>query len=290
MIFIATGANASANNLGKISIKSIDEITPQTIEILNYFGKTWADDQKIALDDFLVSFNASSWKSKVKVLSMPILMPSQNNVNVSQIEQSGSKFRKNLADWNNQIIIAATLSYEPFGYIGVGTNGIVLQNNNAGGAPNSQLKALVNPTSFGITNKNAHYGVFFKSTTAFRSANASSTNPAINSGVIDAGIFSNNFNISISGGTSPKEQLTIINGDVTVPASKSYLKNGLVPTTIVNTQASAVQIEAGLIQSSAENQVNNSTCCLMTFGNYMTDAELLEYSGLINTLMDSLVV
>lgn len=290
MIFIATGANASANNLGKISIKTIDDITPQTIEILNYFGKTWTDDKKIAIDDFLVSFNAASWKSKVKIMYMPILMPIQNNLLNTQI-QADLRFKKNIADWNTNLVLP-TFSFLASGWasLGVNQNGVVFQPDSGTGTVTGNASFSVTPTSFGITNKAVHWGIYFKASTKFRAGQSDAAQPSLISTTSDTASFFNNFSINATGATTPKKQLTILNGDVTVATSKSYNKTGLLNTTIINTQASTVQTNAGVMFGGNDNIANDSTASFMTFGNYMTDAELLEYSGLINTLMDVLVV
>jgi hypothetical protein len=290
MIFVATGADASANNLGKISIKSVYDISETTKTILNYFGKPWSDDQKIAIDDFLQAFNASTWKSKVKIMYMPILMPFQNGLLNANI-QSNPIFKKNISNWNVELILPV-FNYLSVGYasLGVNKNGIVLQADSGTGTVSANATFSVTSTSFGITNKSAHYGIYFKATTKFRAGSASGSEGIISSNTGDSLNFYNNLIASVSGASAPKKQLAILNGDVTISSSKSYLKKGLVPTTIVNTQNSAVLGNTALITGGNDNTANDSTSCFMTFGNYMTDSELSEYGNLINTLMDVLVV
>ena len=291
MIFVATGADASANNLGKISLKSVSDIAPSTTTMLNFFAKTWTDDQKIAIDDFLVAFNAATWKTKVKVISMPILIPVQNGVLGTEITPSGSKFRKNIVDFNNEITAIPGLISSTFARIGVNQNGIVLQNDPGTGTITANAALVLDVTTYGITNKSLHYGVYYKHSDKFRSGSASSTQPLLESTLIrDSAQTFNNISVTANTTSSPKEQLLILNGDVTVATSKSYVKNALVATTIVNTNTSAVQVQASIITGGTDNIHNVSTSCFMTFGNYMTDAELLEYGNLINTLMDVLVV
>lgn len=84
MVFVATQADASALNLGKISIKNIGDVSKETYDVIKSYGnKELTDDQIIALDDFLVSFNKSTWKSKVKRLVMPCLGIDVENPEVS---------------------------------------------------------------------------------------------------------------------------------------------------------------------------------------------------------------
>lgn len=80
MIFIAKGMNAADNNLGQLKIKSVEDISQETINLLNIYGGTYSDDQKIAVDDFLTAFNTASWKDNVKSLTMPFLgVPSEQD-------------------------------------------------------------------------------------------------------------------------------------------------------------------------------------------------------------------
>lgn len=98
-----------------------------------------------------------------------------------------------------------------------------------------------------------------------------------------------NFGFSLSDTVSPKKQLVILNGDVTIPSSKSYYKDSLISTSIIGTTPLATMSDVSVIIGS-ENPVDQSTSCFMTFGDYMTDSELLEYGNLINELMDNLIV
>lgn len=80
MIFVASQADASALNLGKISIKTINDVSQETYDVIEAYGnKSLTDDQTIALDDFLVAFNNASWKSKVGRLVIPVLGNDNNS-------------------------------------------------------------------------------------------------------------------------------------------------------------------------------------------------------------------
>ncbi len=72
MIFIASNADASANNLGKLSIKSIEDVSQHTYDVIEAYGnKSFTDDQIIAIDDFLLTFE--NYKSKIDCAIIPIL-------------------------------------------------------------------------------------------------------------------------------------------------------------------------------------------------------------------------
>jgi hypothetical protein len=293
MIFVATGANAVANNIGKISIKTVDDIMQSTKDLLTFFDKSWNDTQKVAIDDFFVGFNAAAWKSKIKILTMPILMKAENAIVGSRFTAAGSPFRKNLANFNVELTTVAGLLLADYGMLGVSQNGIVFQGSTSGSAPgtvHANCAARYSTTAFGITNKAAHHGVYAIGATKFRAGQASTAQSLI---ILNAANSSGEFYQSLKSIVplqTPHKGFYSINGSVPLAAGKSRIKNNLVSTQIVGTTASTVQTEAGIIEGGNDNVINESTCSLVTFGDYLTDAEELEYFNLINPLMNMLVV
>lgn len=84
MIFIATKADASARNLGRISIKTIDEVSQDTFDVIaSYGGKSFTDDQIIAIDDFLTNLKSMSCYSKFTYFVLPILSPKTSKGDLS---------------------------------------------------------------------------------------------------------------------------------------------------------------------------------------------------------------
>ena len=73
MIFLAKGMDASANNIGKVSIKTIGDVAESTKTILRTYGGTYSDDQVIAMDDFMDS--VTTYGDKIKSLILPFLAP-----------------------------------------------------------------------------------------------------------------------------------------------------------------------------------------------------------------------
>lgn len=72
MIFVATQADASALNLGKISIKTIEDVSQETYDVIAAYGnKSFTDDQIIAIDDFLSVFD--KYKEKITCAILPII-------------------------------------------------------------------------------------------------------------------------------------------------------------------------------------------------------------------------
>ena len=112
MIFVASQADASALNLGKISIKTIEDVNQETYDVIKAYGnKSFTEDQIIALDDFLMAFNNASWKSKVKRLIIPVLgndnnSPTANSKGVSYENLYDIVTKELNVDMNNiQIIL-----------------------------------------------------------------------------------------------------------------------------------------------------------------------------------------
>lgn len=76
MIFVALQADASALNLGKISIKSIDDVSQETYDVIAAYGnKSFTDDQIIAIDDFLTELKNLPTYSRFSYCVLPILAP-----------------------------------------------------------------------------------------------------------------------------------------------------------------------------------------------------------------------
>lgn len=76
MIFVAKNLDASNNNLGKVPIKGIEDVSRETYEIIGAYGnKSFTDDQIIAIDDFLIGLKSLSTYSKFTFFILPILAP-----------------------------------------------------------------------------------------------------------------------------------------------------------------------------------------------------------------------
>lgn len=83
MYLILEGADFSANKVGTVPIKTVDEISQQTIDLLAYYGGTYTDDEKIALDDYLELNTNDSIYAKLVHLQLPFLAP---NMTAGEIE------------------------------------------------------------------------------------------------------------------------------------------------------------------------------------------------------------
>lgn len=76
MIFVAKKADYSAENIGFVTFKTINDVGKSTFELISRLGGKYSvgtDDKKIiALDIFLSVLNSASWKSKIVNLVIPI--------------------------------------------------------------------------------------------------------------------------------------------------------------------------------------------------------------------------
>lgn len=76
MIFLASQADASALNLGKVSIKTINDVSQETYDVIAAYGnKSFTDDQIIAIDDFLTALRNHPAYSHITAFILPILSP-----------------------------------------------------------------------------------------------------------------------------------------------------------------------------------------------------------------------
>lgn len=72
MIF-KLGNVTGVNYLETINVKSIDEITQDTKDLIAYFGKAYTDDEIIAIDDYFEGLKTQSYYSKIINIVLPFL-------------------------------------------------------------------------------------------------------------------------------------------------------------------------------------------------------------------------
>lgn len=77
MKIVLRGADFTANNIGQISLKDISDISQETLDVLAFYGKDWTDNQKLAIDDFLIRLKAHSAYSYIDYMIAPILVPEE---------------------------------------------------------------------------------------------------------------------------------------------------------------------------------------------------------------------
>lgn len=289
MIFIAGNADASASNLGQIVIKTVGDISQFTTDLLALFGKAWGDEQIVEIDNFFEKLSLAPWKGKVKAMVIPVLIPPVNNVTDSVLTLSGSVYRKNLVDLYNQLTVSAGLLNGVFGYLGVTDKGYVLQNGSSGVHDNAGITYL--STSLNVSNRSAHYGVYYTTPTKFRAGAASPTSPyLLTDGTKESAMIFNSFQTGNIPNPAPHANLLLLNGKVSPSAGKSYVKNTLITTSILGVTTEAVMDSFSAITSGGANVINESACAFVTFGDYLEDTEVSQYSAMINQLMGALLV
>ena len=72
MIYIAKTMVATSY-LEQVSIKTVNDISNETKDLINYYGKSYTDDQKIAMDDYFEGLKTQSYYSKIINIVLPFL-------------------------------------------------------------------------------------------------------------------------------------------------------------------------------------------------------------------------
>lgn len=294
MIFIATGADATGKSIGDaISIKGIEDVQQSTLDLIQDFGgKSFTDEKIVAIDDFMLWFNGLSYKSKIKIAVPSFLIPSANGLLPADLS-TGSPYLKNLADLNTELIPALTTVSVNYGLIGVGNNGYVLQNASEDGAGNqgtlwSNTNFSFDVSAMNITNKDAHFGCYLKTSNKISVGTAGSFQPyiAINDTSFQAMFFES---IEAPNLTIPTESefLAIVNGNNALGDSKSYIDGQANPIldTVFDTNTERVQTTFGIL-SGLNSVHNDSTNAFMFGGTHLTESELTEISSEIKKLMN----
>ncbi|WP_277232052.1 hypothetical protein [Phocaeicola salanitronis] len=286
MIFVATNADASANNLGKISIKNISH---ETIDLLSLYGKEWTDDQKIAIDDFIVAFNGASWKSKVSTLCVPILVKPtdpgvylHNNDGLKESLIFYDLISKKILESNNPIINPT------YGAgVKITNNGVMLSHDNSESAEIHNNAGIIF-TANARKLKSQHFGVYMFYTTYFGTGIAGTNALRIASNV--SYILYQRITTTEMVPASNTKGLFVFNYDGYLSQGNSYMIDKLIPNNFINTAAiEDIDTTQGVYFSFKEN-ADVACAGLFTAGDYLTDEELTEYAGLINNLISVLSV
>lgn len=278
MIFIATTANASANNLGKISVKNIDDISTETINLLAYFGKSWTDEQKVEIDNFLETFSLASWKSKIKHLIMPILAPETNSITNGSTNKlaynliTGTILTVDIAAADNQNVITAN-GFKRLTVADNWTRNVVVRTG----------------TTYPDPTKGMHIGAYYKSGAASWDQ------------IVWCDYYGFMQKDVIQWGNSTKVLATYSDGNVGNASfrilslgngSPVGLDNGsAIPSiTGTTTDASYSNMTFSLLTASSACTNITTELSLVTLGEALTQSESVEYSNMITTLMNALFV
>lgn len=286
MIIKLTGANFSANNIGKIDIRTSPDAATQIL--LDTYGKTtWNLSQKLAINDFLLGFNAATWKSKVKRLVMPILAP----LNTIAKNEQGVFFYDLISASNLTALYGAAYLTYP---LEIRANGLINPNANSVSNSNDYLGINYNVDSI-LGLSNFHYGVYsYKDATdqnltvispSIIGTMQSMTEDVISFGYYSAGVTGDvkgNFDVNtkfVKGFRIGSYNGTLMNGlSCNSPLSSvTYRNTSPMPTASFNSALISRYVGP-----------NKTQLSLITIGQYLTQSELFEYSNLVSTLMDAL--
>lgn len=288
MIFVAKNVDASANNLGTISIKSVNDISDETLDLLSMYDKEWSDDAKIAIDDFFIGFNAASWKNKVTTLCVPIFVKTTDGVflhNNDGLKESlifYDLISKTILESNNPLVNA---SYGAGAKIT--NNGVMLSYDNSEGK-NIAANAGITFTANSRKLKKQHFGAYVFYTDGFGIGRADSTLLYLASNYTY--LLYQRISTEEKTPSSNTKGLFLFNYDGYTEQGKSYMIDRLVNNNFIDASliedTDTTQGEFVYYGSKADIMCTG----LFTAGDYLTDAELNEYATLINKLMSVLAV
>lgn len=286
MIIKLTGADFSANNIGKLDVRT--EVDSATLAMLNNYGKTsWSLSQKLIINDFLTGFNSSTWKSKVKRLVLPILAP----LNILDRNEQGVYFYDIISGTNLTTLYGGAYGSNK---MEITANGLKNPNGKTVNDNNDYFGINYNLPS--VTLANFHYGVYsYKDPTDQElgqiSSSVGGTRQLITESGVTFGFYSTTSNTGDVKGvfdvnTKFKRGLRIAsyNGAVMVGMSVGL------PLASVSYRNTLPMNQTGFDSAliSRYTPPIKTEISLLTIGENLTQSELLEYNNLIETLMESL--
>lgn len=269
MIFVAKKADYSAENIGAITIKTINDVDKSTFELINRLGGKYSvgtDDKKIiALDTFLGVLNSASWKSKIVNLVIPIAgkeetLTDESAPELSNIVSSDIGIRvDNLGDRQNIYNTDKGLTAE---YLTAGT----------------AFRELYVTKYHNFTNKNVHcltYGTGLRC-----NGDSSDAQLSINADYIGFVKIGNKTNIQNI--ESPK----LLGASITSEGTSLYVDDseiGTINTDYSVSSAGAVMNNQMLFTSMPKK--GESYIAFASYGYSFTESEFVEYVKAINNLM-----
>lgn len=269
MIFVAKKADYSAENIGFVAIKTINDVDKSTFELISRLGGKYSigtDAKKIiALDNFLSVLNSASWKSKIVNLVIPIAGKEETITNESAPELSnivGSDIGIQLSDLAERQNVYNTDKGLTAEYLTSGT----------------AYRTLYVPKYGNFTNKNVHcltYGTGLRSVGDSEDANLSIN--ATNVGFTKIGGKKDIKNIE-----SPK----LLGASMTSEGTSLYVDDSEIGT--INTDYSISVAGAKMnnqVLFSYTPKKGDSYIAFASYGYSFTETEFAEYVNAINNLM-----
>lgn len=276
----------AANAIGTVQTKDVSDITYRTNKTLNFFGKTtWADSQKIAIDNFLTCFANCSFKSKIKLLMIPCLIPETDSITSTMLNSSGSVYMKNLA--GDEVVGDSSILSATYGYVKITSEGATFEAIEGETQVNINSRFRLNVESLDVTNKDFHLGVFYKCTDTYLSNQIGETRPGTFVSIGANTVLSNQAEISSIDKTTYNE-LSILNADSLASENKSYADGSIIDTKMIDTAIEQTITRVGLLQGGNSNDVEDSICKLVTFGESLTESELTQYADMLEYVIGEL--
>lgn len=286
MIIKLPTADFSAVNIGVVDFRT--DVNATTQALLDVFGKTtWTLAQKLAIEDFKTAFDSASWKAKVKYMFMPILAPVEGLVD-GGVDPTKNKVGYDIA---NGVFVKSVLKTND-GLCSNGVNGI---------------------TRTGISDVSWLYAFYYQLTNVFTVADGGHIGLYYRMGVNTGGA-SNNYVMQPTGAYLQFKETSYRNGNAsqitaTYDTNKKNLKgfrlisydnagdvtaindSVAIPTvtgTTTDFEITGTDVKFNIGSDTAGNTCEDLEMAFLTFGDYLTNAESLEYSALVEALMSAL--
>lgn len=274
MIIKLPNADFSANNIGTVDLRT--QITASTQALLDVYGKTWTLPQQFAIEDFLVGFNASPWKTKVQTLTIPIFGQPQsialNDVPVA------------FYDLISQTVRTPVYGSAFTGTMAIESNGFTDPSPRTINANNWLAYELFTPVSW----DDVHVGAYWHKT-------GTETNQIIVGSVnlVDASLRSDRASIGYTNAiTFNFDPNSITTRGLRIVSYDGTNKTGLAAKLPFASTSGTGNVDSSGLWSpnllSRYDNINDVKISLITGGASMTQTEIVEYDGLIDTLMDAL--
>lgn len=277
MILVLKEADFSANNLGQVSIKTIDDVSPETLEIVSAMGRYVVgtdDDKIIALDDFIETFDAFSGKSKVEHIYIPIAAESTEKA--SATSKCFYDFKNKRFSTSSDITIS---NADSRGFVKNGADGLYKVYVGTG----TFYCIITNPNN--IANTNYHLFIEGKrNLNVFYRGAGDGLWPTVNlngiamgsTGVLNVFTSSTIFTEGVLG-------ISLLSGVCRI------INNGETRTPTVNTSSTSygATLSPSIVEENAVSEVHNKLG-FISIGEGFTEQEFNAYYSMINSLMSVL--
>lgn len=194
--------------LETVSIKSVEDITADTIALINYYGKSYTDLQKIQMDDYFEGVKAQSYASKIVHSMYPFLAPNMTGAEIVASKPTANKafycpFTEKLPDGSStaQMFASAHAGNHSITDLGITQNTAI---------PNGSSFSILANLAVGVTDANNYSAGMF--------TNVNTGNTKVGAWSLYKGVSTQKINL---GASTSKTDFTAVNKHSLLMATKS---------------------------------------------------------------------